>query len=283
MKRLQLKDKGLQHMLDDQGYAIIGALPEEIVVSLLDTFQKLHPNSPKGFYSTTHSEDLDFRRTNSDRIINIIAEILKNKFDNIDILGAAFIAKSPDNNSVLPLHQDWNIVDEKLARSYNIWIPLVNVDTNNGAMVVLPESHNKEMSFRGAGINNVYSAFEKDVLDNFTSLDMASGEILTYDHALLHASPINKSNNIRLAVVLGVVPKDVELRNYQKIDGRIVEFESHRDYFFENDPSSVPENLKKLGEVDWDDSQRDLSTFKRVYMPQVAKKKSFIEKLKFWS
>lgn len=283
MKRLQLKDKNLQHLLDNQGYAIIGTLPEAIVASLIDTFKDLHPNTPKGFYSSTHSEDHDFRRINSDRIISSVDDTLKNKFENIDILGAAFIAKSPDSNSILPLHQDWNIVDEKLARSYNIWIPLVNVDANNGAMVVLPESHNKEVSFRGAGINNVYSAIEKDVLDSFTSLDMASGEMLTYDHALLHASPINKSAEIRLAVVLGVVPKYIELRNYQKINGRIVEFESHRDYFFENDPNSVPKNLKKLGEVDWDDNQRDLSTFKQVYMPQYAEKKSFIEKLKFWS
>jgi ectoine hydroxylase-related dioxygenase (phytanoyl-CoA dioxygenase family) len=42
------------------------------------------------------------------------------------------MVKSKGENGSLHPHQDWNIVDEREFNSYNIWLPLVDVNAENG-------------------------------------------------------------------------------------------------------------------------------------------------------
>lgn len=276
MKELNLHNEARSSQLRKLGYVIIDQLDLVLVEKLKDLFFEHHPTLPSGFYASTHVSDLNFRKKMSALILGLVEQKISSNFKNLNILGSAFISKAPGPNSILPLHQDWNIVDETVARSYNIWIPLIDVNETNGAMTILAESHKKQPTYRGANIKSVMSKIEQEVLPHMTSLNMKAGEILVYDHALWHASPPNNSDQIRLALVLGVVPSGVEMKCYHQ-DGSVINiYDSHSAYFFENNPSEGPRGLDKCGEIVELPAQLSKDQFSSLYLG----KESLWEKFK---
>ena len=77
----------------------------------------------------------------NDQIKAVCRRAMDETFENaVTLEEELFMTKSKrDSNGALRPHQDWSIVDEESFRSYNVWIPLVNVDENNGAIQVLPQ------------------------------------------------------------------------------------------------------------------------------------------------
>lgn len=98
------------------------------------------------------------------------------------------------------------------------------------------------------------------------SLNMKEGEVVLYDHALWHSSPINQSNELRIALVLGMVPLNAELRYYE-MDGSVVsEYESYPEFFMENNRDSGGSKLNKLRDFELKNQQLSLNDFHRIYL-----------------
>jgi len=234
------------------------------VEELKKVFYDHHKSTPEGFYATTHLADKKIRRKLSDAAMEIIGPKASEYFENIELLGGAFISKSPGDKGILPLHQDWNLVDEKLARSYNLWIPLVDMNEQNGTMRVLSESHDKIATFRGPNIRPIITdVWEIDHL--MEPMVMSAGEGLMYDHALWHWSPANKTDQLRLAFVVGVVPKEADLVYYQGEGDYIHSFESYREFFFENDRDSGSEKLKLVETFRNEQETLDFASIERIF------------------
>lgn len=149
MNRIEFIEPHKTDALWKDGYVVFPLLDKQKVDELRAIFYQFHPKVPSGFYASTHLEDIDLRKKMSDAAMKIISPEVKKWLRNGWLLGGAFISKSPGESGVLPLHQDWNLVDETRERSYNLWIPLVDVNEVNGAMRILPSSHNKQKTIRG--------------------------------------------------------------------------------------------------------------------------------------
>lgn len=244
MQTIQCREEEKSNALIEDGYAIFSLLSSEQIAQLTKTFYEFHKQEPQGFYATTHIEDKVLRKTLSEHISTIIASETPHLFQNMEILGGAYIAKAPGDKGILPLHQDWNIVDEKSARSYNLWIPLVDVSSHNGAMKILPKSHRKQENYRGPGIPSLFKNIPEVVDEHMTVLNMKAGEALLYDHALWHSSPKNNTPKLRLCIVLGVVPKSTPLKYYAPRENQIAEFNSYSDFFFDHDNDKGADHLE---------------------------------------
>jgi hypothetical protein len=257
---------GLNESLTENGFVVIPFLNEDEVETLLDIFNTEKPNPPAGFYATTHDADAGFKTRMSDTIKNQIARAVSEQLNQVSLLGGAFISKSPGKKSTLPLHQDWNIVDESRHRSFNIWIPLVDVTAENGAVMVLKGSHAKIPTFRGPNLPPILSKVSDAVLAEMTTLPMTKGSALIYDHALWHASPENKTTNRRPAVVVGMTEQDVEMTFYYKIDEDIQEYRATPDFYLKGNPNQGPQGLEKLRLIEDNQEQLDLHQFYKIYM-----------------
>ncbi|MFT5780620.1 MAG: ectoine hydroxylase-related dioxygenase (phytanoyl-CoA dioxygenase family), partial [Crocinitomicaceae bacterium] len=134
MEVLELHNSELTETLRSEGKVVFPLLSAAQVDKLKAIFHEHHSTTPEGFYATTHREDKQFRKDISNQILAVIEEDVDATFKNLKMLGGAFISKAPGEKGILPLHQDWNIVNEKEARSYNLWIPLVDVNPFNGAI-----------------------------------------------------------------------------------------------------------------------------------------------------
>jgi hypothetical protein len=276
MRHLHFTEASKTKDLLEKGYAIFSLLSAEDVSALHAIFWKYHAHNPEGFYATTHLEDTAMRKQISDEAMKIVLPCVEGLFENIHVLGGAFITKAPGQKGILPLHQDWNIVDEGKERSYNLWIPLVDVHQENGTMRILEGSHRKQFTLRGPEIPPVLYPISDEVDRHMIPLEMKAGEALMYDHALWHSSPENQSTELRIALVLGVVTEGAEMRYYQKKGEIIEEYASHPDFFFENERGAEVVNLEKLRDLPYENDLLNTQSFRRIYLGEVeapAKKK----------
>jgi len=263
-----LKDEQLDKRLLNEGYVVVPFLDAVEVSALLTFYYGHHTRSQEGMYATAHVPDIDFRIKMNDLIKKVFARAIERFFVNYTALGGSFIAKGKGTNGKLHPHQDWNIVDEEQFRSFNIWVPLVDLHQNNGAIQVLPHSHTWLTTFRSANITGAYSQVNDLLLQKMAPLYMKAGEALIYDHRLLHASGENTTDEIRLAAVYGIITDNSSMRYYHQADEKTIEvFESNPEFFLYGNIFEGPKGLKSLGKFEHNFPQVTTSQLKHFLDP----------------
>jgi hypothetical protein len=264
-----LQNAGLEKQLADNGYVVIPFLTASEVSELKDSYYEHHPKKLEGMYATAHVPDLDLRMKMNNVIKEKFARAIAETFCNATPLGGSFIAKGKGDQGTLKPHQDWNIVDETKFRSFNIWVPLVDLTSNNGAIRVMPKSHLWHKTFRSANTSSVYQQVETQLWESMSRLDMKAGEALIYDHRLIHASPNNHTEEIRLATVYGIIPDEARMFYYhQKDESTIEEYESNPEFFLYGNIFQGPKGLTLSSQFNYQVPQVAAGQFARLLHPQ---------------
>lgn len=246
-----LKNELLDKELKENGYVVIPFLNHEEQAGLLNVFDTIPKEEIRHFYATAHSPDLAFRNRMSQAIKQGMKRSLEEWMVECDALGGSFIVKAPGGSDVLQPHQDWNIVNEDYFRSFNVWIPLVDLNESNGTILVMPGSHKWVRSYRHSSIPCAFEQVHLLLLQHMIPLYLKAGEALIYDHALLHASQPNKSNQMRIACASGVKPAEAEMFFYWNNNGTIEKYHSSPEFFMQENVFEGPKGLKKKGDVDY--------------------------------
>jgi hypothetical protein len=238
--------------LQKEGFVVLPFLNASEISELVSFFNQKITLSEGDFYATAHDKDIYFRNEMSNKIVEVIQAKVDSYFKNHELLGASYIVKSKGLSQALQPHQDWNIVDESSHRSYNIWIPLVDLNEKNGAILVMPKSHSWIVNYRHSSISCSFQKVHQHIWENMKPLFLKAGEALVYDHALLHASMPNVSQNDRIACACGIIPNDASMRFYWNNNGKVEEYESSKEFFLTKNVFSGPHGLKKIKYIDTD-------------------------------
>lgn len=244
-----LSNTNLDKKLLEEGYVVVPFLEKEQVTALKSFFFENHPNEIPGFYATAHVADIAFRKKMNEKIKSVFAQAIEKYFVNCTPLGGSFVVKSKAQEERLHPHQDWNIVDETLYRSFNIWVPLVDLSEENGAIRVLPKSHLWGLNYRGPNIPESNPDKIESIWNDMQTLFMKAGEALIYDHRLYHASYPNQTDELRLATVFGIKPTEAEMFYYFGESDNIGVYKSSVDFFMEGNIQQGPEVLERVGEI----------------------------------
>src|ERR1043165_4564815 len=259
-----LRDAALDEKLLKEGYVVVPFLNTDEVTDLVNYFYQNNPQPIEGMFATAHVPDVDFRIRMNEHIRQVFARAIESFFINCRPLGGSYVVKGKGAKGTLYPHQDWNIVDEKKYRSFNIWVPLVDLSENNGAIKILPKSHAWLESYRSANISSAYEKVYEQLWQQMITLNMSKGEALIYDHRLLHASGENKSEQLRLATVYGIIPAGAQMYYYHKADENTVEvFESNPDFFLYQNIFEGPIGLKKVDSFSHSFYQPDVAVLNR--------------------
>lgn len=95
-----------------------------------------------------------------------------------------------------PAHQDWRSMQGSL-NSAVIWIPLINIDRNLGALEVIPKSHLRGLlpTEKDEWFRHIHPDYIKD--DDFVSLEVETGDVVIFNSFLVHRSGNNDTESIR--------------------------------------------------------------------------------------
>jgi hypothetical protein len=188
--------------------------------------------SSYGVYTNNKEHHSDSQNKEIDAFITDICRMSVDRFfKNYDIGGGIYLLKGKGNESV-PMHQDWNMVDERKDLSMAIWIPLVDVDLNNGCLHVIPGSHNWFNNLRSSSIQSVFLPLNKKI-SNLLPVPLKKGDAVVYAHSLFHGSLPNKSEQTRPTVCLSLFSKYANQISYDR-NGNEVRLIHTNEQFYKN-------------------------------------------------
>ncbi len=137
---------------------------------------------------------------------------------NILFWAGGGMAKPPRTGTEIKWHQDspyWNVVGNHAG---GVWIPLDDVDEENGTMSILPYWHNKGVLPRTVDTENGFFNQEiepsalPDNLDELTvPYTLKAGQMATHNVMLPHGSSPNESDRWRRNIGLRYVAADAVL------------------------------------------------------------------------
>jgi hypothetical protein len=114
---------------------------------------------------------------------------------------AGFASKaSHEPASLIPFHQDPSFVDEHRWGAANIWVPLVDINADNGPLFVVPGSHRINRGRRGFNQGFAYAEHEEQLRALACPIHARAGEAIVFAHTLFHFSPANRSAHPRPVV-----------------------------------------------------------------------------------
>lgn len=210
-----------QKFLELNGYLKLHLLNESIINKLIDFANKQGIVNNNDCFASNTVLSKEQNKIISKEITTILKENIKNVFINEEYHGGTFLIKRKENGELF-LHQDNTIVDNTLDTAYYLWIPLEDVNRNNGCMYVLPGSHNYFNNYVSYSLKNrdihrnlIPSKYLKDI-------EMKRGEVLIFSSRLFHGSYKNKFLKNRIAINVLLTNKGAQLVYYNKIDATTI-------------------------------------------------------------
>jgi ectoine hydroxylase-related dioxygenase (phytanoyl-CoA dioxygenase family) len=217
--KMLFKDNNDQSFFDEFGYIIYRNVLTEEIKSIDKLYSESLKNTPKeGLYESTGANDSDKNIYTSSVIKDTVQKFIENKFKDYSLYGGAFLVKSTLKSTELHLHQDWSFIDEQADSAGFIWMPLQEVDKNNGTIYLLEKSHAFFNRYRSGAYNSelisrymIPEEFIKPVILN-------RGDILIYSPKLFHGSYKNKSKSDRVVATALVTTKSSPFQYIHKKD-----------------------------------------------------------------
>lgn len=213
IRRVFLNDEQQAHF-DWNGYVIIEGLFNTHEIEQLREKAKLTLASPHPVFSRTlESVDVELKTLMDSDIRRVLEEKVTRLLDNYKTIVGTFIIKEPGADGLFPLHQNPLFVNEYRFQSMVIWIPLVDVNRENGTLFVAPGTHRLFPTYRGIfdPVSPFQSLNDHIWKEHLVELELKAGQSVLLDDALLHASPPNLSGSTRFAMGGIVVPREAAL------------------------------------------------------------------------
>ncbi len=148
----------------------------------------------------------------------------------------AVTSKGASSAQAIKYHQDWTYTDERDHRPVFLWCPLVDVDAGNGALHVVPGSHQWSSAIRPSRRIQVTEQVQDLLEARGVAVPMRAGQALAFDPALCHGSPPNPTPTPRPAITIAFAPIGAQLVHFHlDDDDRLAGF-AVDDAFFTTNP-----------------------------------------------
>jgi hypothetical protein len=275
MKKV-FRDDDHQARFERDGYLILPFYNTDEITELNQLYQGIQPKEYQGFFPSTFSSDKNYR-TQADIAIRRIGDrSVRQYLSDIKVICGSFIVKKPIPESAMCVHQDMTLVDESIYTGINIWVPLVDLNDDNGTLEVLPGSHRFFPTYRGSTIPGIYDECNEEIKKYLVRIYPRAGEAVFFDQSIIHYSAANKSGKERIVTNTYFTHTDASFRTcyWQKDFGNKVEVFEQDDTFmtdFEQFGQNIhdrPTIGKSLGLTKYDFPKLNARLLAKKYVPQ---------------
>ncbi len=251
-KRLVFKDPGLQERFEKYGYIVIrNFLDQQTISSLYQVYEEnADVVTDRAFFISQWSNKHGHKeRINRAVQAALVPRASRYLHDYLPVF-AVFGVKHPAEDSGMYLHQDWSHVDESRFRTVNVWCPLLDLDKDNGPIHLLKGSHRLFDTWRGVDIPDSFiSPGEETLRPYLTEIILNAGDVVMWDHRVIHGSGVNRSDRTRVAAIVNMRPRESDFYLFyadsHERASEIEVFEPPHDFFTANDSANEPELVKQ--------------------------------------
>lgn len=256
--RTILADPALDANLRERGYVVLEMMQPDEIAQLREIADRLYVDERHGFHASNLSREHDYRHAVNREVSPVLAAAARAHLVDYEPFFSSLVIKWPGEDSAFPSHQDWTMVDEGRFRSINFFCPLADTTVENGALRVLPGSHRVLTSQRVSPSVPVgcESPGWRVTPDDMETIELQVGQVLVFDHALLHCSSANTTDDARWAVITAFKPTGSELFHWYVPDPAERTLEVYRvdsDFFADFDIGNRPSGEPiRTEEFTWD-------------------------------
>lgn len=225
MKDVKLNEDSDQVALMQDGYVILKSfLNAEQISTLKNYYTQTGLNATKAQPNYLYANP-ELSQAITQTISEQLSSSMNAVFDEAKLLGGVFMVKPPGANKEVDFHQDWSLVDEREAISYNLWCPLTDTTSNTGALILLKNSHKVGLPFRSSSLPPLEIKFHKRYDPHMLKFELNAGDAILYRHSMFHGSENNTGNADRIAIACGILPSDADFI-YQHWDNKTNQIQS---------------------------------------------------------
>lgn len=248
-----LRNPQLNSLLFEEGFVTLPFLDHTEVAKLKQIFHYHHNElePAEGLHVSSHIKSEQEIDEISKKLQQVFEEAISRHVENGMTLGGTFLTRPPHQSEPLHPHQDWSIVDESRFRSYTIWVPLSDVDENNGCLHVLPKSHEYARGYRHVSIDSIFGQIYDTVWKHIKPIPLRAGEAIIFDHALGHASKPNTTSEPRIIATHSLISRNPEMRFYWNNNGTIEEYIGEKNFYNSEEAKTGPVSLQKIRNLDF--------------------------------
>src|SRR5258707_5505152 len=159
-----------------------------------------------------------YRLATEPPVLDAVEEILG---PDLLISGTLIFCKYPRDPAFVAWHQDTFYSNLDLTPSVSAWIALLDSNSENGCMRVVPGSHLQGTLCHQetCAPDNLLRRGEEIQMDvneaDATDLDLSAGEMSLHHHAIIHRPRPNRSDSKRLGFIVRFVTPDYDLASQQ--------------------------------------------------------------------
>lgn len=249
-----MADSRHDQALKEAGYVVTPLLGADQVAELKEIFLGFHAKKIGGFHATMYHPGEANRILAYESVRRVIEPLLNKLLLNYRVCIGNFMVKEPqDEESLMPMHQDWSFVDEPEQMAVHVWIPLVDVTPENGCLAVIPGTHLFSDAIRPHADDIPYRELMPLLQAHYAKeLSMKAGEAIIYDGRLIHGSRPNRTGERRLSTSAITVPVGQRVLHAVRVDpGHIEVFEVGDDFFWTYQLFQRPQGVRSLGVIDY--------------------------------
>lgn len=216
------KDESLQKEFWEKGYLKIRLFSDEEVEELKSFYYSQHPDNRFNTQEKNvkyHFTFLDTNKEYKNRVFDFVSEKIQPKLDSFladyEPLIINFVQKESGLGEV-PVHQNWNFVDETKYVTVSVWCPMVDVAEINGTIEIVPYTHRIFRNvLRSPSIPWFFTGYEQHIIDEFCQpIEVKAGEVLIFDDSIIHYSKPNMGTYDRLVIQVIAKPKEAIAKHY---------------------------------------------------------------------
>ncbi len=226
-----------QAQFNELGYVVIEAGLENVIDGIEQFIKPYLLGIGTDFYYSLIANDLENNRLIKDKIAGYLNPFYKEYLTGYKSLNESFLTKPANTASELLLHQDWCYTDEHKFHSITLWMPLCDVDENNGAIFLLPRSHTWFNNLRSFSLPTARISSSELPDNKLHKVTMRKGDVLLFHPAVFHGSYPNNSNRHRTIVTSIVLPESANFTYFQAINNEqekmVKAFCLHEDAFLQ--------------------------------------------------
>jgi len=230
----RLNDRSLARTFDRDGYVVIPLLSPEQVSAALGVFERHGSGIDEGYYASIHSTSRDYKKRVNAELQEIVWARCADLLVEHRCLVAALMVKPPTGSTIVPVHQDWNVIDEDQGAGLTCWMPLTPITEVEGMMRVLPGSHRTVDALRGSPgfptpFQDISGRIDEELM---VDVHVGVGDVMVMDGRVLHTTGQNRSGRTRVAAYLNAIPADAEPVHYfRRADGAVEGYHVDPEFF----------------------------------------------------